>query len=492
MRAALPFSLDRASTVPLYLQLAAQIRSAVRSGRLDSGTRLPSARNLATELGVARITVSTAYDQLVAEGYLEARARRATTVAAGLPARGFGADRAGDDVAPPILPPVNPWIPLAPVTTDPDAASAVIDLGPERFSLEFVEPRWQRLVANAWRQLQSDPDSGAASYFGAFGDPVLQRELAGYLTVRRGVRCRPDQVVVTAGSTAAFAAVARVWLGPGRTCVVEDPGGEQLRRALAGAGGEIVPVPTDEDGLRVDRLPARADVVFVTPSWQYPGGGSMQLARRLQLLAWADTASALIVEDDCESELRYEGGPLPSLQGLAEEGRVLYVSTFSKILFPGLRTGYTVVPDPVRGPFLAALEAGGRGPGALEQRSLALLLGSGGFDRHVRRLRAVYRARRDAFVGELARDAGAAVRIHPASGGGHLVVSLENRRWTASSFVAAMANRGVRIETLAANRLLPAADREIVVYYPRHDVATLRSIARIMGAVLRSGSARSR
>jgi GntR family transcriptional regulator/MocR family aminotransferase len=460
-------------------------------GRLQSGTRLPGARDLAAELRVARITVSTAYDQLVAEGYLETRPRLGTYVAAGIPAAGFDEARP-IGASPPRLPPVNRWIPAEPVTVDDSSDQWTIDLGPERFSLEFVrDRRWQLLLAAAWRQLRHESNPHAASYFGAFGDPALRRELATYLTVRRAVRCSADGVVVTAGSMAAFAAVARVWLGPGRRCVVEDPSGEQLRRALASAGGEIVPVPTDEDGLRVDLLPPRADVVFVTPSWQYPGGGSMPIARRLRLLSWARAANALVVEDDCESELRYEGGTLPSLQGLSEDGQVLYVSTFSKVLFPGLRTGYAVVHDTVRGPFLAALEAGGRGPGVLEQRALALLLADGGFDQHVRRLRAAYRGRRDAFIGELTRGAGEAMRIRPATGGGHLVAVLRDPRWTASSFVAALMERGVRIEPLSANRIRPADDREIVVYYPRHDSATLRSVAGTMAAVLRGGPVRN-
>src|SRR4029078_4503491 len=140
-------------------------------------------------------------------------------------------------------------------------------------------------------------------------------------------------------------------------------------------------------GILVDDLPAAADAVFVTPSWQYPAGGSLSLPRRLALLRWAERVGAIVLEDDCESELRYDGAPLPSLQGLAPDGRVIYVSTFSKVLFPGLRTGYVVVPDRHRGTRLAALEAGGRPPAALEQRALALLLESGAFHRHVRRLR---------------------------------------------------------------------------------------------------------
>ena len=209
----------------------------------------------------------------------------------------------------------------------------------------------------------------------------------------------------------------------------------------------------------MDRLPSRADVVFLTPSWQYPSGGSLGLPRRLALLDWAAEVGALVVEDDCESELRYDGAPLPALQGLAADGRVLYLSTFSKVLFPGLRTGYVVIPDIHRGPFLAALEAGARPAGAVEQRALALFLERGAFDRHVRRLRAAYAARRDAFTAALAATAGEQLEVRRAHAGGHLVVHIGDPRWTATAMAAALAADGVRVEPLSANSTPRGAGR---------------------------------
>ena len=478
---------------PLHRQLEHRFRAAIADGRLRPGVRLASTRALARELGVARITVQVAYDQLVAEGYLQVDGRRGTQVARDLPERGFAHGPAvpdRDHAAPGRLPALNPWAADRPVTGAVTAVPAPIDLGPEWFGLDVLDRRaWERVLVDAWRELSSDGDSEAASYQGALGDARLRHALADHLAVRRAVRCRADQIAITAGSSAALSAVARTWLGPGRVCVVEDPGGGQLRRSLASSGAEIVPVPVDDGGMRVDQLPAQADVAFLTPSWQYPAGGSLSLRRRLALLRWAADVGALVVEDDCESELRYEGDPLPALQSLAPDGRVLYLSTFSKVLFPGLRTGYVVVPDRHRGPFLAALEAGARPAGALEQRALAMFLERGAFHRHVRRLRGAYAARRDAFAAGLSAEPGSLV-IRRAEAGGHLIVGITDPAWTATALAAALAESGLRVEPLSANRLLATADDELVVYLSRPDATTLAAAGREIARVAAAGPPR--
>jgi GntR family transcriptional regulator/MocR family aminotransferase len=474
--------LRRSDPESLQRQIARRLREAIADGRLRPSARLTSTRVLARDLGVARITVQTAYDQLVAEGYLEVDGRRSTRVAADLPDRGFATgrpttDRRDDE----RFPERNPWAAASPITPPDRAIAAPVELGPEWFGLQvFDRRRWERLIVRAWRELSNEPDGGVASYAGPPGDTRLRAALADHLAVRRGVRCRADDVAVTAGSTAAFAAIARTWLGPGRVCVVEDPGGGQLRRALGGAGARIVPVPVDDRGIRVDRLPDRATVAFVTPSWQYPAGGSLSLPRRLALLRWASDVGAIIVEDDCESELRYDGTPMPSLQGLAADGRVIYVGTFSKVLYPGLRTGYMVLSSPHRGPLLAALEAGGRAPAAVEQRALAMLMEGGGFHRHIQRLRVTYAERRDAFAAGL-RATGAGLEVRRASAGGHLIVGIVDPRWTATILADALALLGIRVEPLAANRSLAADDDELVVYISRLDAAALRTAGQRIG-----------
>jgi len=480
--------LRRSVPEPLHRQVERRLRDAIADGRLRPGARLASTRGLARELGIARITAQTAYDQLIAEGYLEVDGRRGTRVARDLPERGFAREHHEVGHGSMAFPEPNPWAASRPVTAPTPAATSGVELGPEWFGLDTFDARaWGRILARAWRELSSEPDSLAATYAGSLGDDRLRAALADHLAVRRGVRCRPGDIAVTAGATAAFAAVARTWLGPGRVCVVEDPGGEQLRRSLGGSGARIVPVPVDDRGIRPDRLPPRADAVFVTPSWQYPAGGSLTLPRRLALLAWAADVGAIVVEDDCESELRYEGDPLPALQGMAPDGRVVYVSTFSKVVYPGLRTGYMVVPEVHRGPLLAALEAGGRPAAAIEQRALAIFLERGGFGRHVRRLRAEYAARRDAVARAIA-PFGDSLEVRRASAGGHLILGIRDPRWTATDLATTLADSGIRVEPLSANRLLPAADDELVVYLSRPDAATLAAAAREIGRVVQTRS----
>ena len=267
--AVLPLVLDRGSGEALHRQLVAGLRQAIAAGQLRPGTSLPGTRSLARELGVARITVATAYDQLVAEGYLDADPRRGTHVGADLPERGFGgfgSGAVGHVATHETLPAPNPWAPTAPVTMDDPVPADEIDLGPESFSLASVDRRaWERRLVAAWRELAAEPSGAAVSYFGGLGDPVLRQALADHLAVNRAVRARPDNVVITAGATAALAAIAHVWLGPGRRCVVEEPGGAQLRRSLSSAGGALIPIAVDEDGLDPAGLPESADVAFVTP-----------------------------------------------------------------------------------------------------------------------------------------------------------------------------------------------------------------------------------
>jgi GntR family transcriptional regulator/MocR family aminotransferase len=206
---------------------------------------------------------------------------------------------------------------------------------------------------------------------------------------------------------------------------------------------------------------------MVTPSWQYPSGGTMPIARRLQLLAWAAERSALVIEDDCDSELRYEGHSLPSLQGLDDDGRVLYVGTFSKVLYPGLRTGYAVVPEPAVPAYVAQLEAGSRGPGAIEQRALARFIADGQFERHLGRLRGIFAERQAALVEALGRALGRIVSTAPAPGGSHLVVRIEDGRMTATELARRAIAHDVAIEPLILSAHHPIPDREFVMHYGR-------------------------
>jgi GntR family transcriptional regulator/MocR family aminotransferase len=365
--------------------LAQQIRAAILEGRLRRGSRLPSSRALAESLGVSRTLVSAVYEELVAEGYLEARRGSGTYVAADLPDL---RPSAGQTSRPPA------WTPRWQGEPPSRPSSRDVDFTLDRQVVEAVSARsWARM----WRFLarQKPPvDLGPPE-----GDPELREAIADYLRRARGLRCGPEDVVVTSGAVRALELVARALVPLGEAVAVEEPGYPAARRVLQDRGARLVPVPVDEDGLRVDRLRAAGGVrlAYVTPSHQYPLGVRMSVSRRIALLEWAAWRDAVVVEDDYDSELRFDGPPLPALAGLDGSGRVVYVGTFSKVLAPGLRVGYAVAPRWLRERLVQLREASGdRAPWPV-QRALAAFLASGDFDRHVRRVRRRYAERRAAL-----------------------------------------------------------------------------------------------
>jgi GntR family transcriptional regulator/MocR family aminotransferase len=492
-----PLALDRAASLPLYRQIEVALRRLILDGRIRPGARLPGIRAYARHLGVGAVTVMTAYEQLVAEGYLEARPGRGTVVAPGLPDMRLGLrprsvppreDRApGSTTRAGVLPsplpgPRRPFFEGTHSRPRFDFRTGSTSLG------LFPSAVWERLLPRAWRDLTSDPEP-AVTYRWPEGDPRLRAELAAYLGMSRAVRATPEQVVVTAGAQGAFVTAARLWLGEGRPLVVEDPASPHLRRTFDGLGVETIPVPVDDRGLLVDRLPDGPSAVLVTPSWQHPNGGTMPVARRMHLLGWAERNGALVIEDDCDSELRYEGHPQPSLQGLDEADRVLYVASFSKVLFPGLRLGCAVVPSAAVELFIARHEVAYRGPGAVEQRALALFLAEGHFERHLARLRVHYAERQGALLAALAAELGTVVSARPAAAGTHLVVRIEDVALSATQLAMRGRAIGVAVEPLSFSRRLDGGDRELVLHYARLTPDEIRQGVRLLAraAERRSG-----
>ena len=404
---------DRTSPVALHRQLASHLRDAILAGELAGGTRLHASRTLAEQLGVSRNTVTQAIDQLVAEGYLETRVGAGTYVASGLTPRARGASVATD--APRIsararrLPPVD--------DADGGNEPALFRPGIPDLAL-FPDAVWRR-IANRWLDA-----SATRGYGDALGYRPLREAIATHLRQTRGVTLGAANVVVTEGTRAALALIADVLLDPGDVVAIEDPGYGAMRDAVAAAGGTIVPVAVDEDGFDVARAPASARFAYVTPSHQYPTGVVMGLRRRLELLAWARAANAYVIEDDYDAEFRYDGAPLPALQGL-DDARVLYVGTFSKTLAPGLRVAWIVVPDALLGAFAAARAVTSGGPAYPLHAALAAFVAEGHFALHVRRASARYRERRDALVGALERRLGGVVRVQGAATGLHVCARFE-------------------------------------------------------------------
>jgi GntR family transcriptional regulator/MocR family aminotransferase len=418
-------ALDHLSGTPYYRQLYEGVRAEILSGRLPARARLPSTRAVAAELGVSRTTVVAAFDQLLAEGYLEGRAGSGTYVAPSLPDDLLGVRDASRPTVHPsgggrALSRRGEMMAATPTSVARDRGAPRAFRPGVPATEEFPFGVWRRLVGKVWRR----PSAGLLGYGEPAGYGPLRREISGHLGPARAVRCEPGRVIVVSGSQQALDLCARVLLDPGDAAWVEDPGYRGARAALLGAGARLVPVPVDDAGLDVEAGISRgqdARLACVTPSHQYPLGVTMSLARRLELLRWAGRSSAWIVEDDYDSEYRYSGRPLEALQGLDTEGRVIYVGTFSKVLFPALRLGYLVVPPDLVDAFVAARELSDRQPPGVEQAVLAHFMAEGHFARHVRRTRALYAERQTRLVEEAREHLAGLLDVPPADAGMHLV-----------------------------------------------------------------------
>ncbi|HXW24712.1 MAG TPA: PLP-dependent aminotransferase family protein [Xanthobacteraceae bacterium] len=416
------WQLDRAGGAPLFRQIYAQVRAAALSGALRPGTKLPSSRAMATGLGVARASVVAAYEQLLAEGYVEGRPGSGTFVAAGLtnlPVR----RRAARSVKPRPTP--------APARAFPEFERTTLQTDPRPFNTgrTLLDARtmetWRKLTHRAVRSLGAN-DLG---YTDPCGLIELRRSLCDYLRAARAVRCEPQQIVITAGTQHALDIAIRVLLAPGDEVWVEDPGYPLTHAQLLMAKARPRPVPVDAHGIVVEagrRAAPKARAAFVTPSHQFPTGVAMAMARRLELLAWARASGAFVVEDDYTSEFRYSGPPLASLQGLDEDERVIYVGTLNKALFPGLRIGYAVVPPALLPAFASARYLMDRQPPTLHQAVVAELMQQGHFAAHIRRMRQTYREQRDALAATLTRRAGGRLKVEVPDQGMHLVAYLDD------------------------------------------------------------------
>jgi GntR family transcriptional regulator/MocR family aminotransferase len=409
--------IDRSSDLPIHRQIYEGFRRAILGGRLRSGQRVPSTRTLAVELEVSRLPVLTAYAQLLHEGYLEGRVGSGTFVSAALP----------DDLLRSPPPPEAGARSVVRRRAPPPRAREEGGLGPFRMSVpaldQFPHAEWARLVARHAH--------GLTHAQMAYGDPAgvvpLRVAIAEHLRTARAVRCEAEQVLIVSGSQAALQLARAVLLARGDRVAVEEPGYPGARGALGAGGTELVPVPVDEEGLSVAalrRYGARLRAAYVTPSHQYPLGTSMTAGRRLELLDWATRRGAWLLEDDYDSEYRYVSRPLGALQGMDTHGRVVYIGTFSKVLFPAVRVGYVVVPPPLWERFVAAREALDLFSPTLYQLALAEFLREGHFARHLRRMRGVYLKRREALLGGLARHCGDYLTVHNADAGLHVVVLL--------------------------------------------------------------------
>jgi GntR family transcriptional regulator / MocR family aminotransferase len=419
---------NRNSGIPLHKQIYDAYRGAILRGDLHPGQQIPSSRILTTELQVSRFPVLNAYAQLLAEGYFESRMGAGTFVSTSLPEQLMSVAQPAPSPAqvPPGPRPVSQRSLRYPLF---DRSHTLRGWGP--FGVhqpafdEFPFQTWSRLVTRH----SHSPQANAIHHIDPRGSEAFREEICAYLRTARGVKCDAKQIMVVSGSQQALDITARVLFDPGSRVWVEEPGYQLERIILAAAGCHLCPVPVDSEGIDVSagiRHHPKARAAFVTPSHQYPLGSTMSASRRLQLLNWAQSSGAWIIEDDYDSEYRYESQPIASLQGLDANARVIYIGTFSKVLFPSLRIGYIVVPPDLVDKFVAVRFAMDIFPPYLYQEVLADFMRMGHFGRHIRRMRQLYSERRTALVKSLRNEFGDTLEVHGAEAGMHLVITVPN------------------------------------------------------------------
>ena len=426
---------------PLYRQIYAAIRKAILTGEFAAQTRLPATRALAEQLGVSRITVMGAYEQLFAEGYLEGKIGAGTFVASELPEdllKTSGAGRSQPTKKTPAKEKKKVSLRLSPFGEKLAAKknekeqpqrqqqqSPVGKFEPFQNSLTAVEAFPFEIWARIAGRLNRHPARELLGYGEAQGYAPLREAIAAHLRSARGVRCTPEQVIITSGAQQALDLAARIFLSEEDTVLIEDPCYREARNSLKATGAKVVPIEVDQEGFNLASAApldaAQAKLAYVTPSHQYPLGVTMSLARRLALIEWARAAEAWIIEDDYNSEFRYNGRPLASLQGLDESGRVIYVGTFSKTIFPSLRIGCAVVPPELVEIFTLARAMNDVHSSVIDQAILTEFIHEGHFARHVRRMRRLYAERQQILLEECENNLRGLIEVKPADAGMHLV-----------------------------------------------------------------------
>jgi GntR family transcriptional regulator/MocR family aminotransferase len=413
-------TIDRRASRPLYQQIYDSFRSRIVRGELRAGDLVPSSRELARESRISRLPVLTAYAQLLAEGYFESRVGAGTFISSSLASRSTGSSPSAAR-GPRLL---SAQVAALPKYERPSWAES---LGPfqvgqpelQKFPIEI----WLKLIARYSRRMRLK----ALQYGDAMGLLELREAIATYLRTSRGVRCDAQQIMIVSGSQQALDLATRVLLEAGSAAWVEEPGYWLVHHVLKAARCRIVPVPVDAEGLNVTagiKLNRNARAAFVAPSHQYPLGVTMSAARRLQLLEWAQRSRAWIVEDDYDSEYRYGSLPIASLQGLDGNARVIYIGTFSKVMFPSLRLGYLVIPSDLIERFAAMRQVMDICPTHITQAVMSDFIRAGHFARHIRRMRPIYAERRRVLVAELERQLGDNLTIMGHQAGMHLAIFL--------------------------------------------------------------------
>jgi GntR family transcriptional regulator / MocR family aminotransferase len=484
---------DKNKSWPLYQQIYEAIRTSILSGEFSSKMRLPATRALARDLGVSRITIINAYEQLLAEGYLEGQAGAGTFVASRLPdellqtIKKKSSNRIQTETKSNI--PLN----LSPfgeklLLQDLESVRVQTKFLPFQNGLTAVEhfpfEIWSRIASKFYR----NPPRSILGYGDPQGFLPLREAVAGHLKSARGVNCSAEQVVITSGAQQALDLVGRIFLSEKDLFLIEEPCYLEARNSFSATGAGIVPVAVDEEGFNVSKIPQSAEkskLVYVTPSHQYPLGITMTLARRLELLEWARAKNAWIIEDDYNSEFRYSGRPLPSLQGLDKSGRVIYIGTFSKTIFPALRIGCAVVPTELVKIFSTARALTDAHSPLINQAILAEFIMEGHFARHVRKMRQLYEARQEILLSEAKKNLAGMIEMKKSPAGMHLI------GWLAENFdeekiVAEAAAENIKLSTISSYYLHNSPHKGFSFGYTAFDESQIKeAISKLRTILLR-------
>jgi GntR family transcriptional regulator / MocR family aminotransferase len=429
----LALKLDHTSTTPLHRQVYGELRRAILSGRLSPGQRVPSTRSLSRSLAISRTTVTQGYEQLLSEGYLETRSGSGTFVCVQLPDTLLNTEQISAlDLAPPSA------LKLSRYAQQMSVMPLEIQYQPsDEISFRYGRPAIQEFPIALWRKFLSRHCCGDTQWMDYSLDPQgdygLRAAIARYLCHARAVQCDPNRIVITNGTQQALDLILRVLIDPGETIAIEDPGYLSARKVFLSHDAKLLPIPVDESGLVIENLMALSSQVssqsvnpirllYVTPSHQFPMGGTLSLSRRLALLSWAQKMGVMIIEDDYDSEYRYGDRPIPALQGLDSSDLVLYVGTFSKVLFPSLRMGYLVLPDRLVPVVTQAKWLSDRQLPMLAQKVLTDFIEEGHLESHIRKMRSHYDRCRQVLVQSLQRHFGTQVTILGEKAGIHVMV----------------------------------------------------------------------
>lgn len=462
-------------------RLHACLRSAIRHGSLAAGSRLLSSRALAQELGMARNTVVYAYEQLATEGYLKTD-RRGTVVTS---MQATAVAPAAQTLAGAALARRAGVVPRLPVAADLSVAFAP---GVPALA-DFPLGLWRRLFDRSWRSLTR----AQLGYADAAGEHSLRSAIADHLRASRGADCDASQVFITDGTQSSLDLCAHAFADAGDKVWLESPGYRGAHGAFCAAQLKVIGIGVDSDGIAAspaDWQRHRPKLIYVTPSHQYPSGGVLSLARRLDLISRAQAAGALIIEDDYDSEFRHDGPPLPAMQGLLPDAPVLYLGTFSKTMFPALRIGYIVAPKALVAPFAALLAKSSLRGRCADQLCLAEFIRDGHFGLHLRRMRRLYRQRRDALVAALQQHLGDIASIHGASAGMHLALRWHDAQVDDARISAAALEQGIVVPALSAHAIGKRQHdwRGLVLGYAQVPVEQISPLVQKLAGIIRANS----